>query len=101
MISREPLYAKISEKSKKDPSFLKKLVNNPDETIRKIIGEITELTPEVKKQLSEVKIKVYLEKPDEFMIVIPARALERQQLSSDGLKNLSGGDCKFLCVGPS
>lgn len=85
-MKKEEVRKLMIEKALKDHSFIKKLMANPNQAMKQLIKE----NGISSKNLEEMNFKVYSEKKNEMMIVLPAE-LSEVQISDENLKGLVGG----------
>ncbi len=84
MKTRHETEKEINVRAWKDPSFKKKLITNTHATLKEM---------GLKKLPDSVKIRIIEENKNEWCIVLHAPPANTQNLSSEELKNVSGGSC--------
>lgn len=90
MATKKEMKEQILKKAMKDATFKHKLLSNPKEALKELYKTNKGFDPSI---FEKAIVKIYIEKNNELMIVIPEALTEDKQLSEEELSKIAAGSC--------
>ncbi len=90
MLTKNQIREELLKKAAKDPAFRKKLMANPKEAVKELYKQHKRFDS---RTLEKGIVKLYVEKKDELMIVIPDQLAESGALTDEELSKVAAGSC--------